>query len=64
MFFGSKMVQTKHKPLRKRDFLKFSARECTYIWNILILKTNTSNRILLRKSNTQILEFLKAINTI
>ena len=26
VFFGSKMGQTKHKPLRTRDFLRFFAR--------------------------------------
>ena len=28
VFFGSKMGQTKHKPLRTRDFLRFAERNC------------------------------------
>ena len=28
IFLGSKISQTKHKPLRKRDFLRFSAKNC------------------------------------
>ena len=52
-FFQSKMGQTKHKPLRKRDFLGCLYRNYD-LYLEHILKINTKNRILLCKSNNQI----------
>ena len=57
------MDQTKHKPLRKRDFCKFSARNCSlHLEYIFLKKTVTRNKTLLFTSNIQILKFLKIKN--
>ena len=63
-YFESKMVQIKHKPLRTIILLCYLRENEVYIWNVLILRINTGNGILLCKSNTQIIKFLKEINTI
>ena len=57
------MGQTKNKPLRMRDFLRFCTRTSGQYLDHIFLKINTGNRILLCKSNTQILKFLKVKNT-
>ena len=54
VFFGSKMGQTKSKPLRVRYFLRFFTRNCSL--HLEHLKKNTRNRILLCKPNNQIIK--------
>ena len=55
VFFGSKMDQTKCKPLRMTDFLGLLWEIVAYIWNIFFKKQiNTKNRILFCKSNNQV----------
>lgn len=65
--FGSKIGQTKHKPLRTKYFLSFFVRNCglclKHLFVFVFSKMNTKNRTLLCKSNSQILKFLKVINT-
>ena len=57
------MGQTKHKPLRTRDFLRFSARNCgLHLERIFLFKIITRKKTLLSISNIQILKFLKVIN--
>ena len=62
IFFGFKMGQTKHKPLRTRNFLRFSERNCGLHLEHFFLKIITRNRTLLSSSNIQIPKFLKVIN--
>ena len=57
-FFGSKIGQTKCKPLRTTGFFRFFARNCgLYLEHIKKKKKiSTRNRILLCKSNHQIIK--------
>ena len=48
--------QTKDKPLRTKIFLGSLWEIAAYIWTIFFLKINTRNRILLCKSNNQIIK--------
>ena len=50
------MDQTKHKPLRTRDFVRFFARNCGLHLEHFFLKINTRKRISLCKSNNQIIK--------
>ena len=52
------MDQTKHKPVRTRDF-RFSAGNCCLHLEHFFFKMVTRNRTLLCTSNIQILKFLK-----
>ena len=54
VLFGSKVDQTKHKPLRKRDFLTFFATNCGLHLEHIFFYINTRNRILLCKSNNKV----------
>ena len=54
VFFGSKMGQTKHKPFRMRDFIRFFVRNFGLHLKCIFLKRNARNGILLGKSNNQI----------
>ena len=57
--FGFKMGQIKHKPLKTRSFLRLFVRNCSlHLEHIFFLKReiNVRNRILLCKSNNQIIE--------
>ena len=57
MLFGSKMGQTKHKPLRARDSLWLSA----LTFGKHFFENKAWNRTLPCKSNTKILKFVKLI---
>ena len=59
MFFGSKMGQTKSKPLRVRYFLRFFTRNCSL--HLEHLKKNTRNRILLCNPNNQIIKLIFSV---
>ena len=54
MSFGSHMGPTKHKPLRTREFLRFSARNCDFHLGHIFFekKIHTKNRIFLCKTHT------------
>ena len=58
VFFGSKMDKTKHKPSRATDFFRFFARNYSLHLEHIFKKKkiNTRNRILLCKSNNQIIK--------
>ena len=62
-FFGFKMGQTKHKSLRARDFLRFSLRKCGRHLEQINFEYRYKEYNTSFKSNTQILKFLKVINT-
>ena len=64
MFYGSILGQTKHKPLRTKDFLRFSVRNCDlHLEHIFFFKIITRKKTLLCTSIIQTLKFLKVINT-
>ena len=62
IFFVSKMGQTKHKPLRIRDVLRFYAWNGSLHLEHILFKTMTRKKTSLCTSNMQILKFLKVIN--
>ena len=51
LFFGSKIGQMKHKPLRMRNFFRFSARNCGIHLQYIFFKIITRNRTLRFSSN-------------
>ena len=46
------MGQTKHKPLRTRDFLRFSVRNCSLHLEHIFFRITIRDRTLLRKSKS------------
>ena len=56
VFLGSKMGQTKYKPIRTKYFLKFFLSNYNLNLEHIFLKMNTMNRMLPCKSNNQIIQ--------
>ena len=56
MFFESKMGQTKHKPLRTRDFLRFFTRNRGLHFEHIFFENKDKDRILLCRLNNQIIK--------
>ena len=51
LFFGSKIGQMKHKPLRMRNFFRFTARNCGLHLQYIFFKIITRNKKLRFSSN-------------